>query len=379
MIAHDRRDDNIGLPKPAPGRSGPLSARSIVLSGLAPAEEHALRRHAAALGIVVAADGHAPAAHRVIVYPIDGHAPETDSPAIAIGMQIDPHRQALALQRGATDIVDLSWSPELIATRLRQIFVHEELRARVAARFAAQDRDLADARAMQLALLPPPLAEEGLAIDAVLEPALELGGDLVDYIRINDGRIVLALGDVSGKGAAAALTMARTHTLLRSLALRTYAADIFAPPDNAARRLNGMLAIDNDGCIFVTMFLGLFDPATGELDYIRCGQIPPFLRRAAGGPVERLDAVGGLPLGVFEEATYEVGRVVLARGDTLLVVSDGVTEAEAPDGTLMDEAPVIEWLAVQRDDMASLVALTRAHEQGGDPSDDLSALLLRFR
>ncbi|MES2495947.1 MAG: PP2C family protein-serine/threonine phosphatase [Pseudomonadota bacterium] len=325
------------------------------------------------------------AAGALVVYPVVGMPTDSLQRCIAVGVDIRAEDQSEALLRGASDVIDLAWAPELIAKRLIQLFVHEELlaehgqlRNRVATHFAAKERDLADAREMQLALVPPGMADARLAIDVVLEPALELGGDLVDYIAIADGRIVVAVGDVSGKGAAAALTMARTHTLLRSLALRPYAAEIFSPPDIAARRLNGMLAIENDGCIFVTMFLGLLDPETGALSYIRGGQIPPFLRRRDGA-IERLDAVGGLPLGIRTDAAYTVGHAVLNPGDTLLIVSDGVTEAEAPDGRLLDDEPVVAWLAEPREEMASLVALTRAHEEGGAPTDDLSAMLIRFR
>ena len=360
-----------------------MTALHVVLAGLPAAEEAAMLYQARIFDADVEILSPAESIETInssaclLAYPVEGSAPVHAAPAIAVGLNIDPEQQVRALRSGASDVIDLAWSPELVTARLMQLFAHQELRERVATHFAAKERDLADARTLQLGLVPPPLRDTRVAIDVVLEPALELGGDLVDYIPIADGRIVLALGDVSGKGAAAALTMARTHTLLRSLALRSYAADIFAPPDIAARRLNGMLAINNDSCIFVTMFLGLFDPASGRLLYIRGGQIPPFLRRHDGA-IERLDAVGGLPLGVFEDAPYDVGEVVLSPGDILLIVSDGVTEAESPAGELLDDDPVAAWLEEPREDLAPLVELTRLHEAGGSASDDLSAMLVRF-
>ena len=124
------------------------------------------------------------------------------------------------------------------------------------------------------------------------------------------------------------------------------------------------------------MFLGLFDPATGDLAYVRCGQIPPFLRRQDGS-VERLDAVGGPPLGVVEDILYEVGYVTIGPGEKLLIVSDGVTEAEGADGALLGEKPVADWLEQGNGDLASLVALTRRHEAGRPPSDDLAVLLIQ--
>lgn len=354
----------------------------MILSNLPTYAERALIEHARELGIelLTVAPGRFDASGMLIALPagsdLSSVAPELT--AVLIGRDLDASAQATALASGAADVIDLAWSPALVQRRLAHLLEREDMRGRIGAELAAKRRELADARALQLALVPAPGGDDHVVIDVVLEPAMELGGDLVDWVRIADGRYMLALGDVSGKGAAAALTMARTHTLLRSLALRDNADDVLSPPDTAARRLNGMLSIENDGCMFVTMFLGLLDPVSGELAYVRCGQIPPFLRRRAGA-IERLDAVGGLPLGVFEDADYAVGRTILASGDTLLVVSDGVTEAEAVGGVLLGEAPVLAWLDLPRQELGSLVALTRAHEAGEPAADDLSALLVRLR
>jgi len=360
--------------------------RSILLAGLAADVELDLTVHAKAIYVAAASLAvEAPVStedERVILVPVEACAAIAlygpDAAVVAVGRGLDARQQAEALSSGAVDVIDLAWAPTLVRRRLAQAVDYRQLQKQIAAELAKKQRELNDARALQLAMVPKPLAGEGLAVDVVLEPAMELGGDLVDYVVLADGRCVLALGDVSGKGAAAALTMARTHTLLRSLALRAYAGDLLSPPNTAARRLNGMLAIENDGCMFVTFFLGLLDPATGQLAYVRCGQIPPFLRRR-DGPVERLDAVGGLPLGVLEGVDYDVGYAQLEPGDALLIISDGVSEAEAPDGALFGEGPVLDWLKAPREELGSLVGLTRRHEQGRPPSDDLSALLVRRR
>jgi sigma-B regulation protein RsbU (phosphoserine phosphatase) len=366
--------------------------RSILLAGLGADLARDVAAHATAIDAAVAViasgssivSGAAVATgdEGVILVPaedfIDIAGYGADAAIVAVGRGLDALQQADALARGAFDVVDLAWAPALVQRRLAQAVDYRQLQKQIAAELAKKQRELNDARALQLAMVPKPLAVEQLAVDVVLEPAMELGGDLVDYVVLADGRCVLALGDVSGKGAAAALTMARTHTLLRSLALRAYAGDLLSPPNTAARRLNGMLAIENDGCMFVTFFLGLLDPVSGELAYVRCGQIPPFLRRRDGA-VERLDAVGGLPLGVMEGVDYAVGYAQLGPGDSLLIISDGVSEAEAPDGALFGEDPVLDWLKAPREELGSLVGLARRHEQGRPPSDDLSALLVRRR
>jgi len=363
-----------------------VAERRILLADLAADVERDVAAHAAAIGVAVASIGvDAPVSTKdagVILVSADACADVlpfgADAAIVAIGLDLDTRRQAQALAHGVLDVIDLAWAPALVQRRLAQVVEYRQLQNQIAAELAAKQRELNDARALQLAMVPRPLVSAQLAVDVVLEPAMELGGDLVDYVVLADGRCVLALGDVSGKGAAAALTMARTHTLLRSLALRAYAGDLLSPPNTAARRLNGMLAIENDVCMFVTFFLGLLDPATGELAYVRCGQIPPFLRREDGS-IERLDAVGGPPLGVMEGVDYDVGYARLEPGDGLLIISDGVSEAEAPDGALLGETPILDWLKAPREELDSLVALTRGHEQGRPASDDLSALLVRRR
>ena len=141
--------------------------------------------------------------------------------------------------------------------------------------------------------------------------------------------------------------------------------------------LNVELAAGNPSCMFVTMLLAVFNPSDGQVDYVRCGHVPPFLRRS-DGRLERLDVAGGLPLGVSETADYESATARLQPGDALLLLSDGVPEASAPDGSLLDKDGVAAWLAAPPLELTSLVAMVRTHEAGGPASDDLAALLLRI-
>ncbi len=132
--------------------------------------------------------------------------------------------------------------------------------------------------------------------------------------------------------------------------------------------------------MFVTLFLGVLDVETGELTYVRCGHVPPWIRRA-DGRIERLEAAAGLPLGVMEGVTYRSGRASLAPGEVLLVVTDGVTEGAAPDKTLFGEDRVGVWLdaAGEAASLPALVALVRAHEAGEPASDDVAAVLLKIQ
>jgi sigma-B regulation protein RsbU (phosphoserine phosphatase) len=202
---------------------------------------------------------------------------------------------------------------------------------------------------------------------------------LVDHFCIGDDLLVLVLGDVSDKGAGAALMMARTHALFRSLAVRPDAAQLFRAPEQAVRLVNSSLAVANATCMFVTLLLASFDATSGRLSYVRAGHIPPFLRRA-GGAIERLDSAGGLPLGLMEDAVHKAAVAYLGPGDGLLIVTDGITEATDPGDNLFGNARVAELLMqldIQvADPLQRLMSQVREFEAGRPPSDDVAAIML---
>lgn len=297
------------------------------------------------------------------------------SPVVIISAYPDVKPIVRAIKLGAEGFLLKPFPTALLRARVAATLEKKVLRDRIREELARKQAELAQARQLQLALVPPPYADGQMRLDVVLEPAREVGGDLVDHIALPDGRHLLVLGDVCGKGAGAALMMARGHALVRSLNGRGDAAAVLADPGMAAAALNRELAANNPGCMFITMLLAVFDPADGRLDYVRCGHIPPFLRRAGGG-IERLDGAGGVPLGLVEAAKFRAATVWLRPGDSLLILSDGVTEAAAPDGALWGEAPVGAWLAGPRPALAALVDAVRAFEGGLAAADDLSALLL---
>src|SRR5262249_18115818 len=190
--------------------------------------------------------------------------------------------------------------------------------------------ELKEARILQLELAPPPV--EGViggrpfTIDSVLDPAKEAGGDLVDYFEIGDDLLGLALGDVSHKGAGAALFMARTHSLIRGIAARPDAEVLFRDPAGAANLINAALSRNNATSMFVTLLLACFDGQTRRLSYVRAGHLPPLLRTASG-EIQTLAGLGGPPLGLVESVTHKSASIGLAPGDSVLIVTDGVTEA----------------------------------------------------
>ena len=243
--------------------------------------------------------------------------------------------------------------------------------------------ELSEARTLQLELAPPPfrsvVGNRAISLDVVLEPAKEVGGDLVDYFLVGESRLVMIVGDVSNKGAGAALVMARAHSLIRGLAARPDAEAVFGTPEQAVRLVNAALSKDNATRMFVTLLLASFDATTGILAFVRAGHVPPFLRRPAGG-IERLNAAGGPPLGLKADATYKSSAVSLRPGDHLLVVTDGITEATDAADNQFGERRVEEFLASvargESNPLTRLTAAVRAFEAGRPAFDDVAAIFM---
>ena len=206
----------------------------------------------------------------------------------------------------------------LVAAALVRIRAHKAALER-----AAVQRDLDLARELQGGLLPKvfPTREEapGIELFARLEPAKEVSGDLYDFFPIEPGKMCFVVGDVSGKGIAAGIFMAVTRTLIRATAVPGRG------PVEIMNRVNAQLAKENQASLFVTMILGIVDTATGRMVYGQGGHNPPILVPAQGKPT--YEPAGGMPLGVFEDAKFGERELQLKPGETLLVYTDGVTEA----------------------------------------------------
>lgn len=162
-------------------------------------------------------------------------------------------------------------------------------------------------------------------IFASMVPAREVGGDFFDVINLDRGRIGLAIADVSDKGVPAALFMMSSRTLLKGAAIGT------EDPGAVLSEVNDLLGESNEAAMFVTLFYGGYDPATGELVFANGGHNPPLVVRADGS-TEELPFTGGVALGVVPETGYGTEKVSLQPGDIVVFYTDGVTEAENADG-----------------------------------------------
>lgn len=206
----------------------------------------------------------------------------------------------------------------LVAAALVRIRANEAALER-----AAVQRDLDLARELQGGLLPKifPTKEEapGIELFARLDPAKEVSGDLYDFFPIEDGKMCFVVGDVSGKGIAAGIFMAVTRTLIRATAVAGRS------PLEILTKVNAQLAKENQASLFVTMILGIVDTKTGRMVYGQGGHNPPIRVPLKGKPM--YEPPGGMPLGVFDDAKFGERELVLEKGETLLVYTDGVTEA----------------------------------------------------
>jgi sigma-B regulation protein RsbU (phosphoserine phosphatase) len=194
--------------------------------------------------------------------------------------------------------------------------------------------ELAAARSIQLGILPPPGAAGlagGLAVSVFLAPAKEVGGDLYDYFVAPDGQVALVVGDVSDKGVPAALFMSMTVTLVRE----TMSTGQLSPAE-AMTRINEHLTANNPKSMFVTLFVGLFDPLTGVLEYANGGHCQPL----AVGPqgLRKLEGLSGPMVGALDGLTYQAFTDRLAPDEILFLYTDGVTEAQNAAGGFFEQS-----------------------------------------
>jgi len=235
--------------------------------------------------------------------------------------------------------------------------------------------DLEIAREIQKAMLPPGrFKAPGADVCAFSRPANTVGGDFYEILPLGDGRLMLSVGDVAGKGSPASLLMALLLAMMRTL------IDERLEPAELIARLNVQVCRQSPGNRFITIFYGVLDLTTGELTYVNAGHTPPLLLRARGD-VERLQS-GGVALGMFDGSRFESGRVLLQPDDLLAVYSDGITEAENPKGQPFDEGGLETVLVAERRNnvaatSAAVVRAVERHRADTRLADDLTLLLLR--
>ena len=309
-----------------------------------------------------------------------------DLPVVVISAVDEMDSIVRCIELGAEDYLPKPFNPTLLRARVGASLEKKRLRDAAVAHLGRVEGELRFAREIQLSMVPTvfpaPTAERPAELAAVLEPAREVGGDLYDVFDV-DGRLHVVVADVSDKGVPAALFMARAKAVVRLLATLLRGPDGAAPdPAETLRRVNVELARDNPHCMFVTLFLGVLDPARGQLAFVSAGHPMPLVVGAAG-PVRVLDGPKGKPLGIREDLGYAAGQLAFERGDTLLVVTDGITEAVNDGGELFGDerlAGVLTTLAGKDPTTVvdAVLAAVRAFSGAAGQADDIAALALRW-
>lgn len=240
--------------------------------------------------------------------------------------------------------------------------------------------DLALAAEIQLAILPqkfPPYEDltNKLDIFASMKPAKDVGGDFYDIVRIDNDHIGFTMADVSGKGVPAAMFMAVSHTLLRFAGKKNL---------NAAAVItesNNVLAGESFDSMFVTLFYGVFNVRTGEIQYVNAGHNPPYILRA-DGTLETLPNSINVCLGVLEDFEYKAQEIQLNEGDSIVTFTDGVTEACSVTNELYGEARFEAFLPTlngqtAKEMVGAINGAVAKHADGAEQSDDITVLVLK--
>jgi serine phosphatase RsbU (regulator of sigma subunit) len=268
------------------------------------------------------------------------------------------------------------WADGTFALLVSLVLVNLLVLLEVAERLSLKG-ELEIAREIQLALLPRGThSTHDVEISGFTKPANTVGGDFYDVLPQPDGRIVLTLGDVAGKGSPAALLMA-----LLLAAFRTLVEERLEPASLVAR-LNVQICRHSPASRFITLVYTVYDPATGRLTYVNAGQNPPLVRRC-DGRFDRLSGTG-IALGLFEHAEYTAVETTLEPGEMLVFYSDGITEAENPDGQPFEETGLETVLELNAHRAASelgteVLAAVQAHAQRARFADDLTILVVKRR
>jgi sigma-B regulation protein RsbU (phosphoserine phosphatase) len=255
---------------------------------------------------------------------------------------------------------------------------------------AARERiesELRVAHDIQMSMLPKivPSFRERPEFDiyATMTPAREVGGDFYDFFFIDDKHFCLAIGDVSGKGVPASLFMAVSKSLIRltTALIRALTAQ-GSSPDEVLRRVNTELERENEQCMFVTIFLAIVELESGQVEYSNAGHNPPFLISADGG-LRALDDLRAPPVGVKADAPYGRSPLRLLPGDVLFMYTDGITEAENPEGSFFSENRLKECLTRNEgkslEERAHRIVQEVANFRASSPqSDDMTLLVFRY-
>src|SRR5918996_537516 len=257
------------------------------------------------------------------------------------------------------------------ALRVGQLVQEQEAEVRSRERI---EQEMRVATLIQQQFLPKELPElSGWQVSAFYRPARAVGGDFYDFIELPDGRVAIVAGDVTDKGVPAALVMATTRSILRGEGTR------LVSPGKVLERANDLLYPDIPAHMFVTCLYAVLDPATGRIEFANAGHNLPYVHTGEGGVVEY--RATGMPLGLMPGMRYEEKEAILGPGQTMLLHSDGVAEAHAPDGDMFGFDRMLKLMA-ERDTGSDIIdlmleELDRFTGPGQEQEDDITLVAIQ--
>jgi phosphoserine phosphatase RsbU/P len=303
--------------------------------------------------------------------------PETaEVPIMFLSSLEEVQNKTRGFEAGANDYLTKPFEMLEVKARVRSLLKAKAYSDAVKEQIASE---LRVAREIQMGMLPHNFAEVeqayGVEFGAALEPAREVGGDLYGVCAAAKDRLVVFLGDVSGKGIPASMFMVRAISLARLLS-----RDI-AEPERILARLNDELAADNPSGMFVTFLCAVFDPGAGRLVLANAGHCRPVLLRAGEPPSWAVKNLG-TALGFESDLEFERTELTLRTGDTLVFYTDGVSEAFSPQEECYGNERVLADAGVWAGQSplaitAGLLQKVRAFAGSAPQSDDIAILALR--
>jgi sigma-B regulation protein RsbU (phosphoserine phosphatase) len=306
-------------------------------------------------------------------------------PVIVISALNEMDSVVRCIQLGAVDYLPKPFNPTLLRARVSATLEQKVLRDAVRVHLKRIEDELDSARKLQMSMVPSvfpaPSPELPVEIFAVMEPAREVGGDLYDFFPTADGRLAFAIGDVSGKGIAAAMFMARTKNLLRVVTGLLHTPQGIADPGSIVSRVNRELCEDNDLMMFVTLLFGIIDPRNGLVTFTNAGHDPAYRLGPSG--VIAAEGPQGIALGVNPAFDFQTGELRLIPGEALYLYTDGITEATAPDDAMYGKERLEERLRALTDAplvrvIGETVQAVREFAGTCPQSDDITGLALRL-
>jgi len=303
-----------------------------------------------------------------------------DIPIIFVSAMNEDSDETKGLSLGAVDYITKPISPTILQARVQthlalkqQAQEIKEAHELIKIQQLRMQDELNVARDIQLSMVPKTFPDfDAVDIFAVLEPAREIGGDLYDVFMIDDESLCMVVGDVSGKGAPAALFMAMAKTLIKSYA----SSDLSTA--SIVTRVNDELCLNNDESLFVTLFVSILNIYTGELRFTNAGHNYPYIIKEDKSLVT-INQKHGPVVAAMDELIYKEDSVVLDKNDTLFLYTDGVTEAMNNDEELYSEKRLEKFLANSdvkdvKSTINNLMNDIKTYEDGNAQTDDITVL-----